>query len=246
MSSPGVPLPSVGRALLLSSDSTAVRQLTYGMQLFAITADICSDLAAASRIINTRKFEVIVVDLTLGEQVAHLLERIRFSPANQKSVTFALVESGSRAEPPVQPNFIMQKPLTDGLVGSTLKAALGLIIRDYRRYFRCPATVPLVLQIPGEAPVSCETVNISEGGVAVHTPVALKPGAAVRAKFALPNEPTEFDIDCEVSWYDKQGRAGLEFLSLSAEQKLILQLWLSHRIEQGLPEHVARMFQKPS
>ncbi|HXW92768.1 MAG TPA: PilZ domain-containing protein [Terriglobales bacterium] len=246
MSSPSVPLPSVGRALLLSNDSTAVRQLTHGMQQFAITAEVCSDLATASRIINTRKFEVIVVDLALGEQVADVLERIRFSPANQKSVTFALVESNARAEPPVQPNFIMQKPLTDGLVGSTLKAALGLIIRDYRRYFRCPATVPLVLRMPGELPVSCQTMNVSEGGVAVHTPVAFKPGAVVKAKFTLPDELTEFDIDCEVSWFDNQGRAGLEFLSVSPEQKLILQLWLSHRIEQGLPEHVARMFQKSS
>ncbi len=245
MSSP-VRLPTVGRALLLSNDSTAVRQLTNGMQQFAITADTCSDVALASRLINTRKFEVIVVDLALGEQVAHMLERIRRSPANQKSLTFALVDAGARMEPAVQPNFIMQKPLTEGLVASTLKAALGLIIRDYRRYFRCPVTMPLFLRTNGEAPVSCQTMNISEGGAAIFTPVAFTPGASVKAKFALPDEPTEFDIDSEVSWCDNQGRAGLQFLSVSAEQKLILQLWLSHRIEQGLPEHVARLFQGPS
>jgi hypothetical protein len=245
MSSPGV-FAIVGRALLLSNDSTVVRQLTQGMQQFAITAEVCSDLAAASRMINTRKFEVIVVDLAMSDQVAHLLEQVRLSPTNQNSVIFALLDSGARAESKIQPNFIMQKPLTEGLVGSTLKAALGLIIRDYRRYFRCLLAVPAVLKINGGAPVSCQTVNISEGGVAVKAPIVLKPGFAVRAQFTLPEEPTEFDIESEVSWCDNKGRAGLQFLSVSPEQKLILQLWLSHRIEEGLPERVARLFQKPS
>lgn len=247
MSSRGVPPPPppiVGRALLVSNDSTVVGQLTSGMQQFAITADVCPDLATAASLINTRKFEAIVVDLALGEQVAHVLERIRLSPSNQNSVTFALVDSCARTESRVQPNFIMQKPLTDSLVGSTLKAALGLIIRDYRRYFRCPVAVPVVIQIDSTAQVPCEMINISEGGLAVNTLVTFKPGAPVRIQFTLPDEPPAFDIAAEICWCDNKGRAGLHFRSVSPEQKLLLQGWLSHRIEQGLPEPVARLFQK--
>jgi len=246
MSAPGtgVPNPIAGRALLLSNDSTAVGQLTNGMQQFAISADVCSDLATAARLINTRKFEVIVVDLGLTKQIANVLERIRLSPANQNSVTFALVDSRSPEQSPVQPNFIMHKPLTDGLVGSTLKVALGLIIRDYRRYYRCPVTVPVVLQIDGATEVPCQTMNVSEGGMAVTTPVIFKAGAVVNARFSLPEEPIEFDIRAQVCWCHNTGRAGLQFLYVSAEQKLVLQLWLSHRIEQGLPEHIAELFQR--
>jgi PilZ domain len=246
MTSPGtgVPTPIAGRALLLSNDSTAVGQLTNGMQQFAISADVCSDLATAARLINTRKFEVIVVDLGLTKQIANVLERIRLSPANQNSVTFALVESRAPEESQVQPNFIMHKPLTDGLVGSTLKVALGLIIRDYRRYYRCALKVPAILEIEGRTEVPCETVNVSEGGLAVTTPVILKSGAVVSARFTLPEEPTEFDIRAQVCWCHNNGRTGLHFLSVSPEQKLVLQLWLSHRIEQGLPEHIAELFQR--
>jgi len=246
MSSQGVPLPPpiVGRALLVSNDSIVVEQLATGMQQFAITADVCPDLATAASLINTRKFEAIVVDLALGDQVARVLERVRLSPSNQNSVTFALVDSGAHAGSPVQPNFVMQKPLTDSLVGSTLKAALGLIIRDYRRYFRCPIAVPVVIQIGGKAQIPCEMMNISEGGLAVNTLVTFKPGAPVKAQFALPDEPAPFDIDAEICWCDNKGRAGLQFRSVSADQKLRLQGWLSHRIEQALPEPVARLFQK--
>ena len=230
--------------MLVSNDSTAVGQLTNGMQQYAITADVCSDLATAARLINTRKFEVIVVDLGLTKQVANVLERIRLSPANQNSVTFALVESRAPEESSVKPNFIMRKPLTDGLVGSTLKVALGLIIRDFRRYYRCLVKVPVVLRIEGGTKVPCEMMNVSEGGLAVNTPVILKPRSAVRAQFTLPEEPTEFDIEAEVTWCANNGRAGLRFLSVSPEQKLVLQLWISHRIEQGLPEHIAELFQR--
>lgn len=228
----------------MSNDSTVVGQLKSGMQQFAITADVCPDLATAASLINTRKFEAIVVDLALGEQVAHVLERIRLSPSNQNSVTFALVDSCARTESRVQPNFIMQKPLTDRLVGSTLKAALGLIIRDYRRYFRCPVAVPVVIQIDSRAKIPCEMMNISEGGLAVNTLVTFRPGAAVRIQFTLPDEPTALDIAAEICWCDNKGRAGLHFRSVSSEQQLLLQGWLSHRIEQGLPEPVARLFQK--
>jgi hypothetical protein len=247
MSSPSIqpsPPPIVGRALLVSSDSAAVRQLITYLQQFAIISEVCADLATATTLINTRKFEAIFLDLALGEQVSRVLERIRLSPANRNSVTFALADPTTPADYRVQLNFAIQKPLTGTLVKSTLRAALGLIIRDYRRYFRCPVNVPVVIHIDGRAKIPCAMVNISEGGLAFTTLVTLKPGALVKAEFALPDERTAFDIDSEVCWCDNKGRAGLQFRSVSAAQRLLLQEWLSQRIERGLPEPVARLFQR--
>ena len=239
------PFPSiVGRALLVSDDSTIVEQLTHCVQRFAISADVCPDVPTATSLINTRKFEAIFVDFALGHGAQPILERIRLSPSNQSSVTFALVDSHVHAEFGVQPNFVMQKPLTDILIGTTLKAALGLIIRDYRRYFRCPLAVPVVLGIDGTAQILCKVMNISEGGLAINTSVTFKPGAQVNARFALPGQPDTLDVAAEVCWCDNKGRAGLQFRSVPPEQKVRLQGWLSNRIEQGLPESAARLFQK--
>lgn len=219
-------------------------QLTSSMQQFAIAADVCPDLLAAASLINTRKFEAIVVDLGLGDQAVHMFERIRLSPSNANSVTFAIGNSSPGADFKVQPNFVLPKPLTEGLIGSVLKPALGLIIRDYRRYYRCPVTVPVLLRIDGKAQIPCEMMNISEGGLAVNTTVTFDPSTSVRAEFTLPDEPTAFDIDAEICWCDKRGRAGAHFRSVSPEQKTLLQDWLSRKIEQGIPEPVARLFQK--
>lgn len=230
--------------MLVSNDPSVVGQLISGMQQFAIAADVCPDLPTATSLINTRKFEAIVVDLALGEQVIHVLERIRFSPSNRNSVTFAIVDSGSGADLKIQPNFVIPKPLTENLIGSVLKAALGLIIRDYRRYFRCPVAVPVLIRIDGIVQIPCEMMNISEGGLALNTRVTFDPGAPVKAEFSLPGEPSAFDIDAEICWCDKKGRAGVQFRTFSPEQKVRLQDWLSRRIEQGIPEPIARFFQK--
>jgi hypothetical protein len=230
--------------MVVSNDSTIVEQLMSGVRQFAIAADVCPDLPSAATLIDTRKFEAIVVDLALGDQVKHVLERIRLSPSNGNSVTFAVVDSAPGADWKIQPNFVIPKPLDEKLVGSVLKAALGLIIRDYRRYFRCPLAVPVLIHIDGKVQIPCEMMNISEGGLAVATTVTFDPGAGVKAEFALPNEGAAFDIDAEICWCDKKGRAGVYFRSISADQKALIQDWLSRKIEQGIPEPIAWLFRK--
>lgn len=234
----------VGRSLLVSNDSSVVQQLTANLQQFAISADVCPDPIKAFNLINTRKFEAVIVDLALGEQIGNLLERVRLSPSNENSVTFALVSSDEESYLQVQPNFLIRKPLTDDEVGSTLKAALGLVIRDYRRYFRCPVTVPVLIRIDNKAEIFCEMMNVSEGGLAVATPVTFTPGAVVCAEFALPGESAVFEMDAEICWCNHKGHAGLQFRSVPQEKSVVLQAWLSRKIEESIPEPVARLFQK--
>lgn len=238
------PTPVVGRSLLVSSDSKITDQLTTGLQQFAISADVCPDPLTAVGLLNTRKFEAVFIDLALGERTGHVFERVRLSPSNQKSVTFALASSAEETFLQVQPNFILRKPLKENEVENTLRAALGLIIRDYRRYFRCPVRLPVVIHISEKAHVGCEMINISEGGFAVATPVTFTPGATVKAEFVLPDSACAFALHAEICWCDHNGHAGLHFREVSEEKKLSLQSWLSRKIEEQIPEPVARLFQK--
>jgi hypothetical protein len=53
-----------------------------------------------------------------------------------------------------------------------------------------------------------------------------------------------FKIEAEVCWYDENGRAGLRSLMIPSEQKSTLQQWLAVKLEQDLPESVARQFRR--
>lgn len=243
---PPSPPTIVGRCLLVSNDSSTIDHITASLQQFAISAVVCPDSLTAVTLINTRKFEAVVVDFALGQHMTDILERVRLSPSNQNSVTFALVNPTEESYLQIQPNFVIRKPLVAQEIGSTLKAALGLVIRDYRRYFRCPVTVPVRIWIDNKAQVDCEMMNVSEGGLAVATPVRFTPGVAVRIDFALPGEPVKFEMEAEICWCDTKGRAGLHFRSVSEKNSLLLQAWLSRRLEEGIPEPVARLFRKPT
>lgn len=247
MSSQAVPprhAAIVGRSLLISSDSSAVLELTAAMQQFAIAVDVCAEPTMAIRLINTRKYEAILVDLALGEEVVQVFERVRLSPSNENSVTFALASLDEERSVQIRPNFVVRKPLIDHELQTTLRAALGLVIRDYRRYFRCPATAPVLIRIDEKAEVHAQMMNISEGGSAVATPVVFSPGTVVSVVFVLPGEPAKFEIESEICWCDHKGHTGLHFRSMVNEHSVLLQAWLSRKIEEGIPEPVARLFQK--
>jgi CheY-like chemotaxis protein len=237
---------SVLRALLVSNDPATSGELTQTMDQFAIHTEICTDLSIAMRLMNRRKFDAIVLDLSLGGKAEELLERIRFSPSNETTVTFAITERGHPIpDLEARPNFVIEKPLSPALIGRTLKAAFGLIVRECRRYFRCPLAVSAAIVNNAAEEFRYQTVNISEGGVAVMGPSPLTPGAQVKVHFALPGQKSDFDVECEICWCDEKQRAGLQFLSLTTEQQVALQQWLSARLEQSLPESVSRQFDRP-
>lgn len=244
MSSSGAPTRTTfaGHALLISNDGIVEKQILHAMQNFAFTVDTCSKIESAAQLIFTRKFQAIILDTATDEEATKLFDFIKYSPSNRTAVTFAVVGTQIRSESQVAPSFVLYKPLTDSLLASTLKAAMGTIIRDYRRYFRCPLKVPGTIRITDRPPIQCELMNISEGGVAVSNCNSLDLGKPVTLLFELPGTAHEFEIEAEVCWSDARSRAGLHFCYLSAQQKAHLQAWLSSRIEESFPEPIVQLF----
>jgi hypothetical protein len=230
-----------GRALLVSRRAAEARQIVSAMQRFAFTVDVCTDQESGAALIATRKFQAIILSLGADDQESELLDVVRSSPSNRTAVTFAVLGSERRSRP-LHPNFFLHRPLTNALLASTFKAAIGLIIRDYRRYFRCPIKVPATIQISGGPPTPCELMNISEGGLALNKCIPLGLGTLVETRFELPDKFAEFQVDAHVCWSDNRSRAGLHFSSISPEQKVRLQIWLSKQIEEGFPDPIMQLF----
>lgn len=232
----------MGRMLLVCEDSAVIQQLSEGMQQFAIVTEVCVDVGMAVSLLNRQKFEAIVVDLGM-ERADQVLGQVRLSPSNRTAVTFAIADPGKPPKFEIRPNFLMEKPLSTSSVGRTFKAAFGMIVRERRRSFRCPIAIPAAIQANGEE-VACHLVNISEGGLAISDSPFLKPGMQVRILFTLPGQLVRFKVESEVCWYDEKGRAGLRSLMIPTDQKSTLQDWLAVKLEEALPESVARQFEK--
>jgi len=160
-------------------------------------------------------------------------------------VTFAIGGSDAEATAVFRKKaaFVFEKPLSAESIRSTLKPAFGLILRERRRYFRCPISIPLTILRQDMPEVRSHSVNISEGGAALSTFISLSPGEDVQVQFTLPDHKVPFLAESTICWL-KTGHLGIRFVSLSGDQKSELQDWLSQKLEEMLPEFVARQFQK--
>jgi hypothetical protein len=235
---------SVLRAFVVSNDPLIIQQVSEPLMDLAASTEVCLDIPNALRVVNVRKFEAVVVDLGLGEHSREILERVRLSPSNRSTVAFAITDSMKQSTLAFDAgsNFVFERPLSPTSVGRTLKAAYSLIVRERLRYFRCPLSIPAAIREKNAHKIDCQTLNISEGGVAIMTSVPMKRGTKVIFQFTIPGQSTEFSTPSEVCWSDEKNRAGLRFLAPSFELRSELRHWLARRLEATLPESVASKF----
>jgi len=235
---------AISLALLVSADPVTIRQFSHALQELSISPDVCQEVPAAVGLLNRRKFDAVIVDLQLGEQSGLVLDEVRLSPSNRTSVTFAISGGDAEGLPfSKRSEFVFERPLSATSIRNTLKPAYGMILRERRRYFRCPISIPVVIQRRALWEVRCHSVNISEGGMALSTFVPLGPGEEVQVQFTLPDHKMPFVVESKVCWW-KTGHLGVRFVSFSPERKSELQDWLSQKLEEMLPEFVAEKFRK--
>jgi CheY-like chemotaxis protein len=235
---------AIGLALLVSADPVTIQQFSHALQELSISPDVCQEVPAAVGLLNRRKFDAVIVDLQLGEQCGLILDEVHRSSSNRTAVTFAI--SGSDAEGTAfrkRSEFVFERPLSTQSIRSTLKPAYGLILRERRRYFRCPISIPVTILRQSMPEVRCHSMNISEGGMAVSTFVPLSAGEPVQVQFTIPDHKVVFVAESTICWL-KTGCLGFRFVSLSPERKSELQGWLSRKLEEALPEFVADKFRK--
>ena len=235
---------AIASALLVSADPVTIQQFSLALRELSISHDVCQGETAAISLLTRRKFDTVIVDLELGDQCGLILDAVGLSAANRTAVTFAINGSDADASATFRrrTGFVFGRPLSPQSIRITLRLAYGLILRERRRYFRCPISSPVTIVRRNMPEVTCQSVNISEGGMAVSTSVPLNAGEPVQVQFSIPDHKP-FVAESTICWL-KTGHLGVRFVSLSSERKSELQQWLSRKLEEALPESIARQFQK--
>jgi len=236
---------AIAFALLVSADPVTIQQFSLALRELSISPDVCQGETAAISLLTRRKFDTVIVDLELGDQCGLILDAVGLSAANRTAVTFAINGGDADASATFRrrTGFVFGRPLSPQSIRITLRLAYGLILRERRRYFRCPISTPVTIIRRNMPEVRCQSVNISEGGMAVSTSVPINNGEPVQVQFSIPDHKVPFLAESTICWL-KTGHLGVRFVSLSPERKSELQEWLSRKLEEALPESIARQFQK--
>jgi PilZ domain len=236
---------AIAFALLASADPVTIQQFTLALRELSISPDACQGETAAIGLLTRRKFDTVIVDLELREQAGVIMDEVRLSASNRTAVTFAIGSGDVDATAAFRrrTGFVFERPLSTQSIRGVLKPAYGLILRERRRYFRCPISSPVTIVRRNMPEVRCQSVNISEGGMAVSTSVPINNGEPVRVQFTIPGHKVPFLAESTICWL-KAGQFGVRFVSLPLERKSELQEWLSRKLEETLPESIACQFQK--
>lgn len=122
--------------------------------------------------------------------------------------------------------FVFEKPISVEKAVHALSAARNLILDGRLRYHRHTLQIPITIKHGKNKRLKTELLNVSQGGVAIHSDVVLS--GAVQMQFALPGSDKPLKAGGQVVW-SRQGDTGIKFTELKETTKRDLHLWLARQ-----------------
>jgi CheY-like chemotaxis protein len=226
------------RVLVISADKNTVEALSDIMEQMGIYVEVCPDRKSALRSLCNTKYEGLIIDLVQGEDSLDLLRNLPDFTANKSAVSCAILNDLHQKASAFQAgaNFVLERPLELKAASRTIRAAYPMMVRERRRYFRCPVETPTFVEIEPNPEFQANSVNISEAGMAILSPMQLKVGQGVQMRLRIPGSPDFVNITGEICWVDDaSGRAGVQFMEISKTVAEALAAWLLARLEEMIP-----------
>jgi CheY-like chemotaxis protein len=228
------------RVLLVSSDGSTIKTLSQVMEQSAIHVEVTATPETAIRELCRNKYEAVVVDFQNQQDSLGLLRKQRATTSNRTAVVWGIVNSDKESSEAFRAGatFVVVRPLSQGVLGRTLKVSYPLMVREKRRYHRTRMEAQVFVNSPSHSEFVASSINISEGGMALDGAVPLQLGESLNLRFKLPGTDSAIKLTGEVCWYDHDGRVGLQFIIVSEHIKEQIQDWIAERLDQSVANGV--------
>lgn len=222
------------KALLLCSDAKIERLLRRVLGDLDIGVELCLDADSALRKLTRQRFEAVIVDCA-DDGANQVLRSVRNAPCNKQAVAVAIVEPvvGLKAVFDVGAHFVLYRPVSSERAKSSFRAARALMKSERRRNARIAVEIPVVMRSTGAGNnMKVQTVDLSEGGMAVKIQRGRRPTGRWQIAFSLPGTDILLELPAEFAWEGTADQAGLRFQQVPLEAQRHLREWL----KQNSPE----------
>ncbi len=176
------------------------------------------------------KVDALIVDCDLNGSSQFLRDLQR--PDKSGGAMPLVVMGGPQTVPALEKTgalFAFAKPISVEQAVRTLTAARTMIVDGRLRYHRAGVELPVFLKCKGEKAFEGYLLNLSQGGMLVHSAQTLEPESELQVSFSLPNSPTELKAQAKVAWQDKAGNLGIRFVKIAPRQQRTLEVWLAQQ-----------------
>ena len=227
-------------SLLISRDANLLGVLRPALEKISVNLQVCPEVQPGNDLLTKRKFDAVIIDCDDLQNGFHLLQTLRQTQSNAKSVSFAVVNGKTSTQQAFQSgaNFVLQKPLTPLHASRCFNAALNFMVRERRRYFRHPLDMPLRISLPQNQEMTATATNLSEGGMAICIVGKLQKGVQGQFRFTLPGVNVSLELKGEVAWADGTGHVGIRFIEVPQSSQYQLDKWLTDRLKEEIPSRL--------
>lgn len=217
-------------SMVVSRDWQEVSVLECILGGLQIDVDVESHPERAQAKLAKSKIDALIVDCDLSgsDRFLRNLQRDSHFPVN----TPLVVMSGPRDRHEIDATgalFSFEKPISVEQAVRTLSAARNLILDGRLRYHRQTLGIPVSLSSGARKRMQAELVNLSQGGIGVHTDRELETEKAIQVSFKLPGTRYTVKAQGEIAWTDRQGNAGIRFVDVPTRLQKGLQIWLAQQ-----------------
>jgi DNA-binding NtrC family response regulator len=220
-------------SLLVSRDPQVIRVLRPALEKLAIEVEVCRGADSGSEILSSEKFDAVIVDCDDLHGGLGVLETLRRTASNRTAITFAILNGHTTTREAFQmgANFVLQKPVSPVNANRCFSAAISLMARERRRYFRQAVEMPVTLVFGEGQEFKATATNLSEGGMAVFFRGKLPKGNLSKVVFRLAGGETSLEPKAQIAWMDESGRIGLRFIDVPMKTQAQLDRWLIEKSE---------------
>jgi PilZ domain len=214
--------------LLVSNNYHTLTAVSGGLKQVGASFDFAPTCEAGREYIGRRRVDGVIVDL--GVPGAHdLINSIRQGISNRGAVVFACLPKGENSPVAVVTGatYLLTDPLTPDSVAAHVSAARNAMLRERRRYFRYPLSLPVHLTSNGVVQRAMMS-NLSEGGMAVYAPQPVEHPTMVEFAFELPSGHSIAGKG-SIAWANSESALGIKFVFLRGQGEEILHKWLRER-----------------
>jgi DNA-binding response OmpR family regulator len=217
------------KSLLLSSDERTVRVLRRVLSDLEIDVEHCSTADDAIRRITRQRFDAIIVDGANAE-AGSVTQAARAAPVNKRALAIMLVEStvGLKGGFETGAHFVLHKPLAVERAKGSFRAVRALMKRERRLQLRVAVQIPV--ECYGAGRYKATTLDLSEGGMAIHFVGRIAKENQLRFSLALPGMDQKLEIYGELAWEGTGDQAGVRFKNATDEQRNTIRQWLNSQL----------------
>jgi CheY-like chemotaxis protein len=216
------------RALVVCPDQDSSVLLKLLLSEMGISVEHTPSLSRGLDLLESERFDAIVLDYRADQSSEEFLSRFRQSPKNRSTMLIAIVENGFNSRPifGLGANFVLYRPLSSERTRISLRAARGLMRRERRSSTRTSLSSTVNVSYPGAIETCGVLADLSDGGTLIHTANRIPPACKVYFEFALPGQTDLVRLSGEVAWQDASGRTGIRFLDVPQPSRHLMQEWM--------------------